>query len=37
SEKLYTKKAKEISIDRLNFMNEFFNRLSMEIEGMRLV
>lgn len=36
-EKLYTKKAKEIGIDRLNFMNEFFNRLSMEIEGMRLV
>lgn len=32
-EKLYTKKAKEISGTRLSFMNEFFNRLSMEIEG----
>ncbi len=30
--KLYTKKAKEIGVNRLNFMNEFFNRLSMEIE-----
>ena len=32
-EKLYTKKAKEIGISRLNFMNEFFNRLRMEVEG----
>lgn len=32
-EKLYTKKAKEIGVSRLNFMNEFFNRLGMEIEG----
>lgn len=32
-DKLYTKKAKEIGVNRLNFMNEFFNRLSMEIEG----
>ena len=31
-EKLYTKKAKEIGISRLNFMNEFFNRLRMEVE-----
>ncbi len=32
-EKLYTKKAKEIGVNKLKFMDEFFNRLSMEIEG----
>lgn len=31
--KLYTEKAKQIGVSRLNFMDEFFNRLSMEIEG----
>lgn len=30
-EKLYTEKAKEIEVNRLNFMNEFFNRLSLLI------
>lgn len=32
-DKLYTKKAKEIGLSRLETMDEFFNRLSMEIEG----
>lgn len=33
-EKLYTQKAKEISIDRLNYMKEFFDKLNDEIDGM---
>lgn len=32
-EKLYTEKAKQIGVNRLKFMDEFFNRLSLEIEG----
>ena len=32
-EKLYTKKAKEIGIERLKFMEEYFNTLKLEIEG----
>lgn len=32
-EKLYTKKAKEIGIERLKFMEEYFKRLDLEIEG----
>ena len=32
-EKLYTKKAKEIGKERLKFMEEYFNRLNLEIEG----
>ena len=32
-DKLHTKKAKEIGFSRLKIMDEFFNRLSMEIEG----
>lgn len=32
-EKLYTNKAKEIGRQRLEFMNEYFNRLNIEIEG----
>lgn len=31
--KLYTEKAKEIGRERLKFMDEYFNRLSSEIEG----
>jgi len=31
--KLYTKKAKEIGKKRLEFMEEYFNRLKIEIEG----
>lgn len=30
---LYTKKAKEIGLNRLKFMDEFFKKLSLEIEG----
>lgn len=32
-DKLYTKKAREIGKERLNFMKEYFNRLNLEIEG----
>ncbi len=32
-EKLYTKKGKEIGEKRLEFMNDFFERLKLEIEG----
>ncbi len=32
-QKLYTKKAKEIGVDRLNYMEEFFKRLNLEIDG----
>lgn len=32
-EKLYTKKAREIGIERLKFMEEYFNTLRLEIEG----
>jgi uncharacterized protein len=32
-DKLYTKKAKEIGSERLIFMEEYFNRLKLEIEG----
>lgn len=32
-EKLYTKRAREIGKNRLSFMDEFFKRLDMEIEG----
>jgi uncharacterized protein len=31
--KLYTKKAKEIGQKRIKFMEEYFNRLKLEIEG----
>lgn len=34
-DKLYTKKAKEISKERLKFMEEYFNRLQLEIEGIK--
>ncbi|GAA0774205.1 HD domain-containing protein [Clostridium subterminale] len=34
-DKLYTKKAKEIGKERLKFMEEYFNRLQMEIEGIK--
>lgn len=34
-EKLYTNKAKEIGKERLEFMEEYFNRLRMELEGTR--
>jgi len=34
-EKLYTKKAKEIGIERLKFMDDFFKRLDLEIEGIQ--
>lgn len=33
--KLYTGKAKEIGKERLKFMNEYFNRLKSEIEGIK--
>ena len=33
--KLYTKKAKELAKSRIKFMDEFFNRLKLEIEGMK--
>ncbi|WBW98278.1 HD domain-containing protein [Oceanirhabdus sp. W0125-5] len=32
-DKLYTKKAKEIGKKRLKFMEEYFNKLKLEIEG----
>lgn len=32
-DKLYTEKAKEIGKERLKFMEEYFNRLKLEIEG----
>lgn len=32
-DKLYTSKAKEIAEQRINFMEQFFNRLEKEIEG----
>jgi len=32
-DRLYTKKAKEIGKERLKFMEEYFNRLKLEIEG----
>lgn len=32
-DKLYTKKAKEIGKERLKYMEEYFNRLKLEIEG----
>lgn len=32
-DKLYTEKAKEIGRERLEFMNEYFNRLKAEIKG----
>ncbi|QOR34828.1 HD domain-containing protein [Clostridium sp. 'deep sea'] len=34
-EKLYTEKAKEIGRERLKFMEEYFNRLNLEIEGVK--
>lgn len=33
--KLYTKKAKEIGRERLKFMDEYFNRLRLEVEGVK--
>ncbi len=33
-DKLYTKKAKEIGNERLKFMEEFFDRLKSEVEGL---
>ncbi len=34
-EKLYTRKAKEIGINRLKFMEEFFERLTLELKGIK--
>ncbi|WP_291567302.1 MULTISPECIES: HD domain-containing protein [unclassified Clostridium] len=34
-EKLHSKKAKEIGIERLKFMDDFFKRLDLEIEGIQ--
>lgn len=34
-DKLYTRKAKEIGIERLNFMEKYFERLKLEIDGMK--
>lgn len=34
-DKLYTKKAKEIGKERLEFMKEYFERLKLEIDGMK--
>ena len=34
-DKLYTDKAKEIGKERLKFMDEYFNRLKSEIEGVK--
>lgn len=34
-DKLYTDKAKEIGKDRLRFMDEYFNRLKSEMEGIK--
>lgn len=34
-EKLYTDKAREIGNERLRFMEEYFNRLRMELEGIK--
>ncbi|WP_454052002.1 HD domain-containing protein [Clostridium sp. Marseille-Q7071] len=34
-EKLHTKKAKEIGIERLKLMDDFFKRLDLEIEGIQ--
>lgn len=33
--KLYTKKAKEIGKERLKFMEDYFNRLMLEIDGIK--
>ena len=32
-DKLYTKKAKEIGEDRIKFMEQYFNRLKLELQG----
>jgi uncharacterized protein len=34
-EKLYTRQAKEIGKERLKFMEEYFNRLKLEIDGIK--
>ncbi|EHI99271.1 metal dependent phosphohydrolase [Clostridium sp. DL-VIII] len=34
-DKLYTEKAREIGKERLGFMNEYFNRLKLEIKGIK--
>lgn len=34
-DKLYTKQAKEIGKERLKFMEEYFNRLKLEIDGIK--
>ena len=34
-DKLYTEKAREIGKERLKFMDEYFNRLKSEIEGIK--
>lgn len=34
-DKLYTKKVKEIGKERLNFMERYFDRLKLEIDGMK--
>ncbi|OOM78573.1 HD domain-containing protein [Clostridium sp. BL-8] len=34
-DRLYTKKAREIGKERLGFMNEYFNRLKLEIKGIK--
>lgn len=34
-DKLYTEKAKEIGKERLNFMEKYFDRLKLELDGMK--
>ena len=34
-DKLYTEKAKEIGKERLNYMDDYFKRLKLEIEGIK--
>lgn len=34
-DKLYTEKAKEIGQERLNFMEKYFDRLKLELDGMK--
>ena len=34
-DKLYTDKAKEIGKERLKFMDEYFTRLKLEIDGVK--
>ncbi|MDP4147693.1 MAG: phosphohydrolase, partial [Bacillota bacterium] len=34
-EKLYTQKAKEIGKERLDFMEKYFDKLKLEIDGIK--